>query len=51
MTEGGEMVALEQLFPGDSELSQFMRELDWSKTDLGAPEHWPEHWRTALASA
>jgi len=32
------MVTLEQLFPGDSELSHLMRELDWSTTDLGAPE-------------
>src|SRR5688572_28677933 len=25
-----------------------MRGLDWSKTDLGLPEQWPEHWKTAV---
>jgi signal transduction histidine kinase/DNA-binding response OmpR family regulator len=37
-----------QIFPGDSELAGLMRGLDWSKTDLGAPKTWPEHWRTAV---
>ncbi len=36
------------IFPGDSELAQRMRELDWAKTDLGPPHQWPEHWRTAV---
>jgi signal transduction histidine kinase len=34
------------LFPGDTELSRLMRGLDWSTTDLGAPDRWPEHLRT-----
>jgi hypothetical protein len=38
----------EILFPGDSELARLMRELDWSATDLGPPDRWPEHWRTAV---
>jgi signal transduction histidine kinase len=36
------------LFPGDSELSRLMRDLDWSTTDMGVPEQWPEHWRTGV---
>ena len=36
------------IFPGDSELAQRMRELDWAKTDLGPPHQWPEPWRTAV---
>jgi signal transduction histidine kinase len=36
------------LFPGDSELSGLMRDLDWSTTDMGVPERWPEHWRTGV---
>jgi signal transduction histidine kinase len=35
------------LFPGDNEFSRLMRGLDWSTTDLGVPERWPEHLRTA----
>jgi PAS domain-containing protein len=35
------------LFPGDTELPRLMRGLDWSTTDVGAPEEWPEHLRTA----
>jgi PAS domain S-box-containing protein len=48
MTATRGVVARDQLFPGDSELSRLMRELDWSKTDLGDPGQWPEHWCTAL---
>ncbi|MDB4961982.1 MAG: Chemotaxis protein methyltransferase CheR [Myxococcales bacterium] len=29
-------------FPGDSEVARRMRELDWSQTEVGAPEQWPE---------
>jgi signal transduction histidine kinase len=36
------------LFPGDSELSRLMRDLDWSTTDMGVPDQWPEHWRTGV---
>jgi hypothetical protein len=38
----------QNLFPGNSELSRLIRQLDWSKTDLGEPEDWPEHWKTAV---
>ena len=38
---------LERIFPGTSELAELMRALDWEKTDVGFPGHWPEHWRTA----
>jgi len=38
----------EQVFSGDSELARRMRELDWSRTDLGPPETWPDTWRTAV---
>jgi len=38
----------DRLFPGDSELARLMRDLDWSTTDLGLPDTWPEHWRTAI---
>lgn len=40
---------LERLFPGDSELAGRMRALDWSQTDLGPPEHWPENLRVAVS--
>src|SRR5262249_43753539 len=36
------------LFPGNNELSRLMRGLDWSTTDLGVPERWPEHLCTAV---
>src|SRR5262249_3961061 len=36
------------LFPGNNELSRLMRGLDWSITDLGVPERWPEHLCTAV---
>jgi len=35
-------------FPGDSEMARRMRAMDWSTTDLGPPERWPAHLRTAL---
>ena len=38
-----------QIFPGDSELAGLMRALDWSKTDLGAPERWPANLRVAVS--
>src|SRR5689334_18920760 len=36
------------LFPGDSEMARRMRALDWSATDLSAPEEWPAHLRSAV---
>jgi signal transduction histidine kinase len=37
----------ETLFLGESELARRMRSLDWSATDLRAPQTWPEHWKAA----
>ncbi|MHC5675261.1 hypothetical protein [Nostoc sp.] len=42
---------LEQYFPGDSELANRMRALDWSQTDLGSPRKWPENLRVAVAAS
>jgi PAS domain S-box-containing protein len=41
--------ALERFFPGDSELAQHMRRMDWANTDLGSPERWPENLRVAVS--
>ena len=35
-------------FPGDSEMAGRMRAFDWSRTDLGPSESWPENLRLAL---
>ncbi len=40
---------LEHIFTGDSEMAVRMRAVDWSTTDLGPPESWPENQRTALS--
>lgn len=40
---------LERLFPGDSELAGRMRAFDWSKSDLGPPETWPQNLRIAVS--
>jgi PAS domain S-box-containing protein len=39
----------ECLFPGDSEMAGRMRAFDWSTSDLGPPEGWPENLRTAVS--
>jgi PAS domain S-box-containing protein len=36
------------IFPGDSQLARLMRVFDWSTTDLGPPERWPESLHMAL---
>src|SRR5262249_892986 len=36
------------IFPGESQLAGLMRAFDWSRTSLGDPARWPEHWRTAV---
>jgi PAS domain S-box-containing protein len=33
---------LEDIFPGDSEVSRLMRAHDWASTPLGPPQQWPE---------
>lgn len=35
----------EQFFPGESELARRMRAFDWTATDLGPPESWPQNLR------
>src|SRR5918992_5348578 len=40
---------LERFFPGDSEMACRMRAFDWTTTDLGSPERWPENLRTAVS--
>ena len=42
-------VGLERFFPGDSEMARRMRELDWSTTDFGLPDTWPENLRVAVS--
>jgi hypothetical protein len=40
---------LSSVFPGDSEMARRMRELDWSSTDFGLPQNWPENLRVAIS--
>jgi signal transduction histidine kinase len=37
-----------ELFVGDGELAHQLRELDWSSTELGPTERWPEPLRAAI---
>jgi hypothetical protein len=39
----------EQFFPGDSELARRMRAFDWTRTDLGKPESWPQNLRGVVS--
>lgn len=39
---------LERLFPGDGEMACRMREFDWSKTDVGPVQYWPQSLKTAI---
>jgi hypothetical protein len=41
-------VGSERWFPGNSEMAQRMRALDWLSTDLGPPDSWPEHFQTSV---
>ncbi|MBO9516426.1 MAG: PAS domain S-box protein [Porphyrobacter sp.] len=38
----GDSGGLDDVFPGDSEMSRLMRSHDWSSTSLGNPEGWPD---------
>ncbi|MGH7793797.1 MAG: sensor histidine kinase [Candidatus Binatia bacterium] len=38
----------DRLFPGHSEMARRMRDFDWSKSDLGPPESWPQNLRVAI---
>jgi len=40
---------LQRVFPGDSEIAQRLRQFDWSTSELGTPDTWPEALRTAVA--
>lgn len=42
-------LAREQFFPGDSELARRMRAFDWTRTDLGQPESWPQNLRGVVS--
>jgi signal transduction histidine kinase/DNA-binding response OmpR family regulator len=37
-------------FPGNSEMAQRMRALDWSRTSLGPVEQWPQSLRTSVST-
>jgi signal transduction histidine kinase len=39
---------LESIFPGNSEMAQLMRAFDWSSTEVGVPEKWPESLKAAV---
>jgi PAS domain S-box-containing protein len=39
------------LFPGDGEMARLCRSMDWSRTPLGPPEHWPAALRTMVRTA
>jgi signal transduction histidine kinase/two-component SAPR family response regulator len=41
---------LARYFPGETEMAQRMRELDWSKTPLGPVESWPQALRTEVST-
>ncbi len=38
----------DDIFVGNSEMAQLMREHDWASTPLGPPEHWPDGLKVAL---
>src|SRR5919205_977743 len=47
--EGGEAQPhLRALFPGKSEMAQRMRAFNWSTTDLGPPQDWPQNLKTSV---
>ncbi len=40
---------LEKLFPGDNEMSRLIRLVDWSRTEFGPVDSWPQSLRTAVS--
>jgi signal transduction histidine kinase len=40
---------LRRIFPGDSEIASRLRGLDWSASELGTPDTWPQSLQTAVA--
>jgi hypothetical protein len=43
--------SLKRVFPGDSEMARRMRAFDWSQSDLGPPETWPQILKTSVRIA
>src|SRR6185436_14039976 len=41
---------LDGIFPGNSEMAQRMRQLDWSTTPFGPVEQWPQSLRTSVGT-
>ena len=41
---------IQDVFPGQSEMAQRMRALDWSRTSLGPVEQWPQSLRTSVST-
>jgi signal transduction histidine kinase/FixJ family two-component response regulator len=39
---------LQSVFPGDSHMARLMRAFDWSASEVGVPEQWPESLRAAV---
>ena len=46
-----ELAAVSKLFDGGGEVGALMRDLDWSRTSLGSPDHWPQSLRTVVQIA
>src|SRR6516165_12551617 len=41
-------ITLESIFPGNSEMARLMRAFDWSTSEVGVPEKWPESLKAAV---
>src|SRR5687767_11634642 len=41
---------IQDIFPGNSEMAQRMRALDWSRTPLGPVEQWPQSLQTSVST-
>jgi hypothetical protein len=39
---------LESIFPGNSGMARLMRAFDWSTSEVGVPEKWPESLKAAV---
>jgi signal transduction histidine kinase len=39
---------LDSIFPGNSEMARLMRAFDWSTSEVGIPEKWPESLKAAV---
>ncbi|HET9409938.1 MAG TPA: response regulator [Candidatus Sulfotelmatobacter sp.] len=45
---GNQNNELDRIFPGESQMARLMRSHDWSRSEVGVPEKWPETLRTAV---